>query len=97
METKSSEKLVDIGHWLYGNSARRTVHLVQRNVAYGSGDYQDPIEFRDDRAGEFYYLKSFEPDNLEKVISQSGAFDSEKLARGAASEMCPGLKWSSEP
>jgi len=94
IDTKSSEKLVDIGHWLYGGSARCIVHLVHRNVAYGSGDYQDPIDIRDDRAGKFYYLKFFDPDNPENVISRSGAFDSETLAREAASEMCPDLKWT---
>ena len=93
MEAQSSEKLVDIGHWVYGGSVTCIVHLVQRNVAYGSGDYQDPIEVREDRAGKFYYLKFFAPDDPTRVTSESGAFDSEKSAREAASEFCPNLNW----
>ena len=39
MEAQSGEKLFDIGHWLYGSSVTCIIHLMQRNVAYGSGDY----------------------------------------------------------
>ena len=68
MTEQGGEKLVDIGRWLYGGSAESIVHLVETNVAFGSGDHQDAPDVRDDRAGVFYVLKFFDPENHEKKI-----------------------------
>lgn len=91
MET--DEKLVAVGKWLYADTVECIVQIVRRNIAYGSGDYEDPVEIREDREGKFYYLKFFNPANPERRCSESGAFDSIGLAKKHAKRTCPCLVW----
>jgi len=89
----ADEELVAVGKWLYDGTIECVVQIVQRNKAYGSGDYQDPIEVREDREGKFYYLKFFNPASPERHSSESGAYDSIELAQEAATKTCPGIVW----
>lgn len=91
MET--DEKLVAVGKWLYDDAIECVVQIVRRNIAYGSGDYEDPVEVREDREGQFYYLKFFNPANPGRHSSESGAYDSIELAKNAARLTCSGILW----
>ena len=89
----TDEKLVAVGKWLYDDTIECVVHIVRRNIAYGSGDYEDPVEIREDREGEFYYLKFFTPANPGRNSSEAGAFDSIELAKIDAKRTCSGILW----
>jgi hypothetical protein len=94
MKSDSTEELMAIGKWFYDGKIESIVHIVQTDIAIGSGDYEDPIEIRDNREGIFYYLKFFTPGDTERIGSKSGAFDSIELAKHYAGEMCTGLVWN---
>lgn len=94
MNADRTEELIAVGKWLYDNSVDCVVHIVQRDIAYGSSDYEDPIEVREDQEGTFYYLRFFNPANSEQLSSESGAFDSIAATKKAAEEMCTGLVWA---
>lgn len=89
----TDEKLVAVGKWLYDDTIECVVQIVQRNIAYGSGDYEDPVEIREDREGVFYYLKFFNPANPGRHSSEAGAFDSIELAKIDAKRTCSGIVW----
>lgn len=89
----TNEKLVAVGKWLYDDTIECVIQIVQRNIAYGSGDYEDPVEIRENREGEFYYLKFFNPANPGRHSSESGACDSIELAKNVARQTCPGIVW----
>lgn len=89
----TDEEFVAVGKWLYDGTTEYVVQIVQRNKAYGSGDYQDPIEVREDREGTFYYLKFFSPARPERHSSESGAYDSIELAKEGAKKTCSGIVW----
>ncbi len=93
MINDESEKLVAAGTWLYDDAVECQIQIVRRNIAYGSGDYQDPPEIREDREGEFYYLKFSSPGDPEVISSLSGAFEAFEDAKKNANEMCSGLVW----
>ena len=89
----TDEELVAVGRWLYDGTAESVVHIVKRNWAFGSGDYEDPPDVREDREGTFYYLKFFNPARPERHSSESGAYDSIRLAKEAAKKTCLGIVW----
>ncbi|PCJ14507.1 MAG: hypothetical protein COB04_15200 [Gammaproteobacteria bacterium] len=89
----TDELLIETGSWLYAGSVECIVHLVERNVAYGSGDSEDPIEVREDRDGVFYYLKMSDPTAPGKFSTESGAFESIEKAKGYAGKVCSELVW----
>ena len=96
MSNDRTEELVAVGKWLYDNTVECAVHIVQRDIAYGSGDYEDPIEVREDQEGIFYYLKFSNPADPAELRGESGAFNSIEVAKKAAEEMCSSLVWESD-
>ncbi len=82
-----------VGKWLYDGTVESVVHIVRRNIAYGSGDFLDPVEVREDLEGIFYYLKYFTPAEPEKLGSEVGSFDSIEQAKLAAEKTCTHLVW----
>lgn len=52
------------GTWIYGGVVSCNLRITKCNVLYGSGDYYDPPEIRDDKKIECFYIQ-FE-DMLEK-------------------------------
>lgn len=93
MSNDRTEELIAVGKWLYDNSVECAVHIVQRDIGYGTGDYQDPIEVREDQEGTFYYLKFSNPANPAEFSGGSGYFHSIEAAKKAAEEMCSSLVW----
>lgn len=49
------------GSWLYAGEVRCKVRILKGNIRYGSGDYEDPPEIRDDQEGEFYAIEYTSP------------------------------------
>ncbi len=88
-----TEELVDIGRWLYGDTTECVVHLVRRNVHFGTGDPFDPEEVREDQWGEFFCLKFFDPTNASQLSGEFPGYESVEAAKSHAAEMCAGLRW----
>ncbi len=53
---KNAEIVVS-GTWLYGNSIRSRVRIIKWHIIYGSGDYEDPVDIRNDREVDCYYIQ----------------------------------------
>jgi hypothetical protein len=66
-------KVVMEGSWIYGGIATHTLQIVISDVLYGSGDYEDPPEIRDDKKIECYYIE-FLSTHKDKVDSMRGGF-----------------------
>ncbi len=95
MNSNKTEKPVAVGTWMYDETIECIVHVVRRNVAYGSGDYQDPPEIREDRHGTFYYLLFGTPtDPKQPNAGESGPYDSIGSAKEGAASRLSGLQWS---
>lgn len=45
------------GTWLYAGEVVCDIRIVKHDWRYGTGDYEDPPEVREDQQGEFYYLE----------------------------------------
>lgn len=57
------------GTWLYDGCVTCHLRIIKRHTLYGSGDYYDPSEIRDDKEVECYYIE------FESMI-EKGNFDS---------------------
>ncbi len=88
-----TEELVDIGRWLYGDTTECVVHLVRRNVHFGTGDPFDPEEVREDQRGEFFCLKFFDPTDANRLSSESPGHESVEAAKSRAAEIYANLRW----
>ena len=49
------------GIWLYAGVVMCDIRIVKHNWRYGTGDYEDPPEMREDLQGEFYNLEFGSP------------------------------------
>lgn len=49
-------EVVAVGTWLYDGSVKAEVTIQKMPILFGSGDYQDPPEIREDREVESYYI-----------------------------------------
>ena len=44
------------GKCVYGNATEYGVKIIKWHILYGTGDYEDPVEIRDDQNVECYYV-----------------------------------------
>ena len=51
-----NEASIKQGRCAYGNTREYCVKIVKWEVLYGTGDYEDPEEIREDRDIECYYV-----------------------------------------
>jgi hypothetical protein len=51
-----NSKVVQEGTALYDNAVQYGVRITKSSIWYGSGDYEDPPEIRQDREVECYYV-----------------------------------------
>jgi hypothetical protein len=49
--------IIKQGTWLYAGQVVCDIRIVKHHWRYGSGDYEDNPEDREDRQGEFYYIQ----------------------------------------
>ena len=60
------------GTWLYAKHVPCTVRILHGDIIYGSGDYEDPPDLREDRPCEcFYIVYQYQGDNCP---SHGGVF-----------------------
>ena len=48
--------VVKRGKCIYGDSNEYEIRIIRWHILYGTGDYEDPIDIRDDRNVECYYV-----------------------------------------
>jgi hypothetical protein len=73
--TSADWQVVKTGTWLYAGEVPCTVSILKHGWAYGTGDYEDEPEDRDDREGEFSYVEYHAPNHTGESRSRIGAFD----------------------
>ena len=88
--------IVRSGTWFYDGSVTCGVHVEQRSLAAGSGDYEDPPEVREDRRGSFFYVCYHSPLEPQRILSSTGPFDTlaEAVAHVAVSTHGT-IRWAS--
>lgn len=57
MLLQSTEKVVKQGTFLYDESVECDIHIVYSPVRYGSGDYEDLENIREDQEIDSYYIQ----------------------------------------
>jgi len=88
------ETKVKQGVWLYDSKFPSKVILEFRNISYGSGDYEDSPELRDDVYGEFLYLLFYSPNDENCILSRAGPFNTISEAEAHCIETTNGtIRW----
>jgi hypothetical protein len=64
------------GTWLYDNKVPSKIIIEYRDISYGSGDYEDPEDIREDISGDFFYVIYYSPTELNRKLSEAGPFNS---------------------
>ena len=57
MNSQAKEEVVKRGTFLYGDTWRCAVEIVQTDFRPGSGDSEDPAEIREDAHGVFFDIR----------------------------------------
>jgi hypothetical protein len=93
--TTEDWQAVKTGTWLYPNEVPCLVSILKHGWSYGSGDYEDEPEIRDDREGEFYYIEYHAPKHTGESKSRVGAFDSlDEAVQAAVLASNGSVKWT---
>ena len=71
-----NRSIIKNGTWLYDNTVPSKIAIEYRDKAFGSGDYEDPSEIREDQTGEFFYIIYYSPTEINRILSEVGPFNS---------------------
>ncbi|WP_297429973.1 hypothetical protein [Clostridium sp.] len=87
-------EVVARGTWVYGGSVVCKLRIVKSDMMYGSGDYEDESELRDDKKVECYHIE-YESMNEKGVFnSRSTGFLTLSEAMKNAEEVTnPQISW----
>ncbi len=66
-----TKEIVKKGTFLYDGSVITDIQIIKTNIRYGSGDYEDEPEFRDDVEGVFYNIEFGSTTERGKFVSGS--------------------------
>lgn len=84
------EVIVKTGTFVYGETTEGTIQIVQTSWRPGSGDPEDPEEFREDQAGTFFRIDY----RFMNSTPGGGYFNSLEEAIRSAESNCQNVKWS---
>jgi hypothetical protein len=88
-------RVVREGRWLYAGSVEVAVRIRESDTRFGSGDYEDPPEVREDRSERCYYL-DWDGAGTDRPSALSGPFETLDRAEAFAMEQSNGtLTWVS--
>jgi hypothetical protein len=87
--------VVKQGVFLYGGEAVCDVCIQKTNCRFGSGDDEDPLEYRDDVEGEFYYVWYSPVGSREDYRTGGGVFATLAEAIRHVEQSVEGVKWLS--
>ena len=68
---KDTKETVKQGTFLYDGLVITDIQIVKTNIRYGTGDYEDEPEYRDDVEGEFYKIEFGSTTERGKFVSGS--------------------------
>ena len=85
-------EIVMRGSWLYADKVRCEVRIVRQSVRYGSGDYEDPPDIRDDRDGECFAVLF--QNSTGSGFGGGGQYDTLEEAIEYVAQLVPGVEWS---
>jgi len=89
-------EVVKQGTWLYANEIVCDLRILKHGWNYGSGDYEDEEDIREDHEGEFYYVEYSSPANPTEYRSRAGGYNSLEEAMKAATSATHGaISWLS--
>jgi hypothetical protein len=85
--------VVKSGTFLYAGSVVCDVCIQRTDCRYGSGDYEDPPEIRDDLEGEWFYLWLSPAGSRGQYITGAGGCPTIIEAMRHAEQQLEGLRW----
>jgi hypothetical protein len=92
---ESFGRVVREGRWLYAGSVALAVRIRESDTRFGSGDYEDPPDVREDRSERCYYV-DWDGAGTGRSSSVTGPFDALDGAEAFAMEQANGtLTWNS--
>jgi hypothetical protein len=77
-------EVVKQGTWLYAGEIVCELRILRHGWNYGSGDYEDEEDVREDKEGEFYYIEYASPTNSTEYKTRAGGYESLEEAMTAA-------------
>jgi hypothetical protein len=93
-----TERVVKAGTWLYNGEVLCDVRIVFTRFRWGSGDYEDPPEYRDDQMRDTYHImygSTMERGKFGPV--GYGRCDTLEEAVREVEATVSGVRWSDEP
>ena len=91
------ETIVKQGTFLYDGVTECDVRIVHSGILYGSGDYEDPVEIRDDQELDTYYVWYGSTSRRGEYVSRHGAYStlSEAILGAESAEgIGPTVRWT---
>ena len=58
--------VLKVGYWFYDGTIRCRVEIQFSDIRFGSGDYEDPPEWRDDQPGKWFVVSCASPTKPDK-------------------------------
>jgi len=91
----SNENIIQRGTWLYDGTVSCEILIVRRNIAYGTGDYEDDPEIAEDIEGIFFYILYQAAGSPGEFKSEVGPFNSIEEAKAHCDEATHGtVEWN---
>jgi len=90
------EIVVMKGTFLYDGTVECDIRIVFSPICYGSGDYEDPEELREDQQVDNYYIQYGSTTNRDTFGGRVGCYPSLEEATAEAVEgsaIGPTIKW----
>lgn len=76
------------GSWMYAGAARAAIRIERQEVRFGSGDYEDPPDLRDDRDETVYVVWYESPPGSGEFPAGGGQYQSVEEAVEAVERTC---------
>jgi hypothetical protein len=92
MEQPNTEQVVKTGTFRYDGLPLCRVRIVQTTFRPGSGDHQDPEEWREDRSGTFFRI-DYTPPRSERFGAGGGYCESLDVAIQTVEKSVEGVAW----
>jgi hypothetical protein len=89
----SEEKIVKTGTFIYGDTATGTIQIIQTSWRPGSGDHEDPEEWREDQFGTFFEVRYSLPTGKMESKAGGGYHDTLQEAIKNIEESCERVEW----
>jgi hypothetical protein len=92
MNTPEKQQVVREGTFLYDGERLCRVRIVQVGFRPGSGDHEDPKEWREDQHGTFYRI-DYTPPRTDRFCAGGGYLPTLEAAVRAVEESVAGVEW----